>query len=125
MGTKQASQYLRDIGVPRQSRVEIMQSFELGTINFRAAGQAEYGLRYYDGISAAAQGRYLFETFPATRQSLALASDWNKMTSVVQWQIRPGSMLLEGKEAAQGVGLPGGQTQKFVPYLQNLVKPNP
>ncbi|MGB9992953.1 RHS repeat domain-containing protein, partial [Massilia sp. SM-13] len=123
-GVKAASQYLQEIGVSRSRRVEILQSFEIGTINLRSAGHAEYGLRYFDNIDALAPGRYLFETFPATRASLALASDWNKMTNVVQWQIRPGSLLIEGRAAAQGVGLPGGQVQKFVPYVENLIKPS-
>ena len=43
------------------------------------------------------------------------------MTGMAQWKIRPGAMLIEGQAAAQGVGLPGGQIQKFVPNLNDLL----
>jgi len=121
-GIRQASQYLQELGVSRAQRVQILQSFEAGTVNMRAAGSSEFGLRFFDGVNAQARGRFLFETFPASRESLALSSRWNQMTSFTQWQIREGSMLIEGRAAAQGAGLPGGQIQKFVPNLDNLFK---
>jgi len=121
-GIRQASQYLQELGVSRAQRVQILQSFEAGTVNMRAAGSPEFGLRFFDGVNAQARGRFLFETFPASRESLALSSRWNQMTSFTQWQIREGSMLIEGRAAAQGAGLPGGQIQKFVPNLDNLFK---
>jgi RHS repeat-associated protein len=121
-GIRQASQYLQEIGVSRAQRVQILQSFEAETVNLRAASATEFGLRFFDGVNAQAKGRYLFETFPASRESLALSPQWNQMTSFTQWQIREGAMLIEGRAAAQGVGLPGGQIQKFVPNLDNLLK---
>ena len=78
------------------------------------AGEAEFGTRYFDNVEAVARGRYLFETFPASREGLALKSDWNKMTYFQQWRIRPGSIFLEGRASAQGIGYPGGQVQKYV-----------
>ncbi len=121
-GIRQASQYLQELGVSRAQRVQILQSFEAGTVNLRAAGSSEFGLRFFDGVNAQARGRFLFETFPASRESLALSSRWNQMTNFTQWQIREGSMLIEGRAAAQGAGLPGGQMQKFVPNLDDLFK---
>jgi RHS repeat-associated protein len=122
-GMRAASQYLIDAGVPRLERVQILQSFEAETVNLRAAGLSEYGLRYFDDENAQALGRYLFETFPASRESLALSPRWNQMTRFTQWQIRPGAILVEGRASAQGIGLPGGQIQKFVPNLMDLLKP--
>ena len=122
-GVKAASLYLQEIGLPRAQRVQILQSFEAGTVGLRGAGPAEYGLRFFDGKNAQASGRYLFETFPASRESLALPPGWNQMTGITQWQIRPGATLIEGRAAAQGAGLPGGQMQKFVPNLGDLLRP--
>ncbi|MCB9165205.1 MAG: VCBS repeat-containing protein [Flavobacteriales bacterium] len=113
-GVRQASAYLKSNGVSRARRVEWIQSFEIETLKLRQAGSSEFGLRYFDGITAFPKGRYLFETFPASRQSLAIAPQWNKMTSFTQWKIRPGATLLEGRAASQGLRLEGGQFQKFI-----------
>ncbi len=65
-------------------------------------------------------GRYLFETFPATRESLAVKAasygkeTWNDMTYFKQWQIRPGVPFVEGRAASQGLGYSGGQIQKYI-----------
>jgi hypothetical protein len=80
-------------------------------------------MRYFDGKNAFATGRYLFETFPATRESLALSPKWNQMTELQQWRIRPGATLFESQASPQGPGLPGGQVQKFVPNLSDLDTP--
>jgi len=122
-GAKQASQYLKDEGVPRARRKEIMESFDVGTINMRNAGASEYGLRYYDESKAYAKGRYLFETFPATRESLAVKPEWNDMTKIQQWKVREGEPMIEGRASAQGPCLPGGQVQKFILNLDALSKP--
>jgi RHS repeat-associated protein len=112
-GIRQASQYLRDAGVPRAQRVEWLQSFQQGTVRFRSAGDAEFGIRYFGG-EAYPSGRFLFETFPASRGSLALDPRWgNTMIGFRQWQIAPGTPIIEGRAAAQGV-YPGGQLQKFI-----------
>jgi len=122
-GAKQASQYLKDAGVPRARRKEIMESFDVGTIDMRNAGASEYGLRYYDESKAYAKGRYLFETFPASRESLAVKPEWNDMTKIQQWNVREGEPMIEGRASAQGPCLPGGQVQKFILNLDALSKP--
>jgi hypothetical protein len=44
------------------------------------------------------------------------------MSRFYQWQIAPKSIIIEGVSASQGAYLAGGQTQKFVLYLQNLIR---
>lgn len=121
-GVREASAYLKSQGVPRNVRKEVLESFDVRTINVRGAGNSEFGLRYFDNVNAYAKGRYLFETFPASRSSLALDPKWNQMTNFTQFQIRPGAKLFEGVAAPQGPGLPGGQIQKFIPNLDDLIK---
>ncbi|MGL6159782.1 RHS repeat-associated core domain-containing protein [Microbulbifer sp.] len=113
-GVKEASKNLQEAGVPRVYRKQIIDSFEIETINPRQAGTSEYGTRYFDSENAKPDGRYLFETFPADRQSLALPPDWNQMEGLKQWQIRPGATIIEGRAAAQGPNYPGGQIQKYI-----------
>jgi hypothetical protein len=122
-GVQEASAYLRAQGVPREVRKQILESFDLRTIGVRQAGASEYGVRYFDNVNAFDKGRYLVETFPASRASLALDLQWNRMTNFTQWQIRPGATLFEGVASPQGVGLRGGQIQKFVPNLNDLLSP--
>ncbi|MCH2074455.1 MAG: hypothetical protein MK130_06295, partial [Puniceicoccaceae bacterium] len=113
-GVRQASQTLKDAGVPRQYRKQILESFQRENIAVRTAGDAEFGIRYFDDVNAFAEGRYLFESFPATRQSLALPPNWNQMTNFRQFQIRPGATIIEGPAASQGLYYPGGQVQKYI-----------
>jgi len=113
-GVREASRILQAEGVPRHIRKQVLESFDVRTINVRAAGTDEFALRYFDGIDADPRGRFLFETFPASRQSLALDAQWNQMTGVVQWQLRPGAIVFEGVASPQGTYLPGGQIQKYV-----------
>ena len=68
----------------------------------RQEGTSEYGLRYFDGINAQAKGRYLFETFPATRSSLAVKLKWNLMTNIAQLKVKPETTIIEDKAAPQG-----------------------
>ncbi len=123
-GTREASQLLQDAGVPRQFRVQVMQSFEEGTITVRKAGDSDYGIRYYDDANASARGRYLTSEWPATREQLAVKADWNQFTHLQQWQIRPGADIIEGRVAPQGLGYPGGGQQTYVldPY-RDLLEP--
>jgi hypothetical protein len=111
------------MGVPRAKRVEWLQGFEAGTVRMRAAGLKEFGLRYFDNVNAFAKGRWLFETFPVSRESLALRTVWNQMSRFQQWQVRPGTLMIEGRAAAQGLGLPGGAWQKFVLNTDDLLAP--
>lgn len=125
-GIRQASQYLRDMNVPREQRVQWLQSFDARTMQVRTAGAGEYGIRFFDNVNAFPQGRFLFETFPASRESLGLSPQWNQMSGFTQWQIRPGTTILEGRAASQGVGLEGGQLQKFILNpRQDLIAPKP
>ena len=101
------------MGVARADRVRILQSFEVDAMRVRTAGQSEFGLRYFSDPNRAG-GSYLFETFPASRSSLAIKPEWSTMSGFRQFQVRPGSTILEGPAAAQGPFLPGGQTQKFI-----------
>ncbi|MDE3046672.1 MAG: RHS repeat-associated core domain-containing protein, partial [Verrucomicrobiota bacterium] len=113
MGIKQASKYLQDLGVSRARRVPILQSFEAESMTICQASQSEFGLRYFSNPNRVG-GSYLFESFPASRSSLAIRYEWNAMSGFRQFQIRPGTTILEGRTAAQGPYLPGGQIQKFV-----------
>lgn len=123
-GVKEASAYLQSQGVPHHIRKSVLESFEKQTIAVRPAGNAEYGLRYHDGgISAQEKGRYLFETFPASRESLAIKPGWNQMSGIKQWKIEEGTAIIEGRAAGQGPGLGGGQTQKYINNLSNLKEP--
>ncbi len=122
-GVRQASEYLQRQGVSRRYRKQIIESFEIETIQVRLAGPNEFGIRYYDDVNAPARGRYLFETFPASRESLAIKPEWNQMTRLQQWQIRPGTIIIEGRVASQGPGYPGGQIQKFILYPDRDLSP--
>ncbi|WP_324292614.1 RHS repeat-associated core domain-containing protein, partial [Xenorhabdus khoisanae] len=121
-GVRDASAYLKSQNVPRDFRKQTIQSFDIETIKVRPATSNEYGLRYFDNVNAWEKGRYIFETFPATRSSLAVKTEWNQMTNFSQFKVVPGTTIIEGKAAAQGVGLPGGQTQKYISDLDKLIK---
>jgi hypothetical protein len=70
------------------------------------------------------EGAWLFETFPASRESLALASEWNSMSEFRQFQVRAGTPIIQGRAAAQGPYLPGGQMQKFIlEWKGGLIQP--
>ena len=118
-GVKQASKYLKDQGVPRHNRKQILESFDVRTITVKKAGTNEFGLRYYDDINAQAKGRFLFDTFSASRNSLALPTEWNQMTKIKQWQIKEGATMFEGIAAPQQY-YSGGRKQIFVPNLGDL-----
>lgn len=90
------------------------------------AGNNTYGLRFYDGTNASAKGRYLFKTFnPLTnRNNLALPPEWNRMTGIQQFQVKPGITMIKGKAAPQfdfGNQYIGGETQWYINNLDNLI----
>ena len=114
-GVREASAQLRSIGIPRGVRKQWLESFDVRTIAVRKAGPREFGLRFYDNATAQSRGATLFRTFPASRSSLAIKHEWNQMTEFIQFQIRPGSILLEGKVASQGRSLAGGDVQLVLP----------
>jgi len=119
-GTKEASAYLRSKGIDRATRKQIIDSFERGTISVEKAGKNQFGTRFHDnGKSAWPLGQYVFETFtPLTNRSgLALPYEWNRMTGIKQWQIKPNSTIIRGRAAPQfeyGSHFSGGEEQIFV-----------
>ena len=127
-GVKQASDYLKSQGVPRQFRKTTLESFEIGTIKLDVAGTNTYGLRFYDDINASAKGRYLFETFSpqVNRSNLALPPDWNRMTGIQQWQVKPDTIIIKGKAGPQfqmGNQYIGEVEQWYITNLDDLIKP--
>lgn len=112
---------LRDAGVPRQFRKQVIDTFELGAIKVETAGDSTFGMRFYDGVNAQARGRYLTQDFGATREELALLGRWNQMTHIAQFQIRPGTRMITGRAAGQGVGYRGGATQMYIMNLDDLL----
>ncbi len=43
------------------------------------------------------------------------------MKSITQFKVKSGSVILEGNASAQGIGLSGGQVQKYITNLNNLM----
>jgi hypothetical protein len=125
-GVRALSSTLKHSGVARKDRLGIINSFVEGTIHVRTAGASQFGLRYFDNVNAFEKGRYLFETFPASRKGLSLDPVWNQMSGLKQFQIREGATFFEGLAAPQkGLFnnldfLSGGQTQFYVPDLGDL-----
>jgi hypothetical protein len=122
-GVREASEIMRAEGVPRKIRKQVLESFDREAMRVRTAGTQDFGLRFFDNLEAKPLGRNLFETFPASRGSLALKTEWNQMNGIKQWRIREGSIIFEGPAAPQGPGLAGGQTQKYVLHLEDLLEP--
>ena len=113
-------------GVPRQYRKQILESFDVSIIEVKTAGDHTYVLRFYGG-NANAEGRYLFETFsPQTnRQNLALPYEWNSMTGIQQFQVRPETTMIIGNAAVQmeyGSQYVGGANQWYINSLEDLIK---
>lgn len=73
-------------------------------------------------VNAQAKDRYLFEIFPAIRSSLAVKPKWNLMTNIDQFKVKPETTNIEGKVAPQGLGLLGGQTQKYINDLERSIR---
>ena len=44
------------------------------------------------------------------------------MTNITQFKVKLGTTIIEGKAAPQGLGLPGGQTQKYINNLESLIR---
>ena len=110
-GVREASEYLQSIGVPREYRVQVLQSMDVETIRVNTADGDTFGLRHWGGDSAA-QGRYLMPTLPGTRSDLALPPG-NTMEHLAQFQIPEGTTYLSGR-VAPNFGYPGGGNQMYV-----------
>ena len=44
------------------------------------------------------------------------------MTNIAQFKVEPGTTIIEGKAAPQGLGFLGGQTQKYMNDLEGLIR---
>ena len=44
------------------------------------------------------------------------------MTNIAQFKVKSGITIIEGKAAPQGLGLPGGQIQKYINVLERLIR---
>lgn len=73
-------------------------------------------------VNAQAKGHYLFETLPATRSSLAVKPKWNLMTNIAQFKVKPETTIIEDKAAPHGLGVPSGQTQKYINDLERSIR---
>ena len=102
-GVKTASEFLQKENVPRIYRKQILESFDIETIEVMWVDNKTYGLRFFDNINANEKGRYLFETFSSNtnRNGLALPYEWNIMINIKQWQIEEGTTIIKGKVAPQ------------------------
>jgi hypothetical protein len=124
---KKASVFLKEQGLPRELRKDILESFNVRTIKMDIADDSTYGLRFYGG-KANPNGPYLFETFTPeiNRANLALPPKWNNMSGIKQWQIKQGTTILRGNAAPQlkfGPQYVGGAKQIWVPNpLENLIE---
>jgi hypothetical protein len=43
------------------------------------------------------------------------------MTNIAQFKVSPGAKIIEGRASAQGAELPGGQIQKYITHLSDLL----
>ena len=44
------------------------------------------------------------------------------MTNIAQFKVKSGATIIEGKAAPQGLGFPGGQTQKYINDLERSIR---
>jgi hypothetical protein len=56
----------------------------------------------------------------ALPQILGVKREWNQITNFAQFKISPGATIIEGRASSQGVGLSGGQFQKYNLNLSDL-----
>ena len=120
----QGNHVLREAGVPPQYISEALQSFEPGTITSRVAGDVDFGLRFYGGVSGP-KSPYLSPTFPlGNLRELNAIPPGNTLENVIQYRIRPGTPILEGR-VRPAFGQPGGGRQIYVPdFFNNLLPAN-
>lgn len=120
----EGNRVLREAGVPRQYISGALQSFEPGTITSRVAGEADFGLRFYGGESRALSP-YLSPTFPLGNvRELSALPPGNTLEHIIQYRIRPGTTILEGR-VRPAFGQPGGGRQIYVPdFFNNLLPAN-
>lgn len=121
-GVGALSQLLRDAGVPRTDRLEVINSFNKGSITLRQATGNENTLRFFGG-EANEVGRYVTPNFPQgdARRLLSLPP-YNTGNRLIQFNLRPGTTFFKGT-VAPNFGKPGGGVQYFVPNINDLVTP--
>ncbi|MDU2930515.1 MAG: hypothetical protein E7B67_00870 [Veillonella sp.] len=44
------------------------------------------------------------------------------MTNIAQFKVKLETTIIKDKAAPQGLGLPGGQTQKYINVLERLIR---
>lgn len=47
---------------------------------------------------------------------------WNLMTNIAQFKVKPETTIIEDKAAPHGLGVPGGQTQKYINDLERSIR---
>ena len=114
---------LREAGVEGKYISEALQSFEPGTITTRIAGSNDFGLRFFGGVSGP-KSPYLALTFQGGNiRALSAVPEGNTLQNLMQWRIREGTPLLEGR-IRSAFGQPGGGQQIYVPqFWVNLITP--
>jgi len=117
-GVRLLSTRLRQAGVPRKDRLDVIQSFVDTKITGRVAGGGENVLRFFGGTSRPL-GRFVTPAFPQGSAWRLLALP-NRPTGLTQFFLRSGAEYFEGTVAAN-FGLPGGGVQYFVPDLADLL----
>ena len=128
-GVKQASDYLKSQGVPRDIRKQVIESFDVRTIYMDVADNNTYGIRFHDhGVNAYPKGRYLYETFQplSSREGAAIKMDWNNMNGIKQWKVEVDTTILKGKAAPQienGIRYEGGIEQWWIKDINRIVEP--
>lgn len=130
-GVRELSGLLRDAGLSRKQRLDIINSFEEGSIIARRADGTENVIRFFGG-DADELGRFVTPTFPQgnARSVLALPGPnralgheyGNTAQYFTQYNLRANARFFEGT-VAPNFGKPGGGTQYYVPNLDNLIKP--
>ena len=123
-GVKEASNILRDAGVPRNARREIIQSFDLETFRVQRLDADMTAYRLFDDSNAILPGRYVSTDFFASQtdriQNFALMK--NAATRLGEVNVPQGSVVFTGKVAAQptySTGLTGGANQTFLVTIQH------
>lgn len=44
------------------------------------------------------------------------------MTNIAQFKVKPETTIIKDKAAPHGLGVPGGQTQKYINDLERLIR---
>lgn len=116
---KEARNLLRDTGLPRSARNEIINSFDLKTFRIERVSSTRTEFRVFDDFSAKLKGRYIStDLFPSQTDTISnLALLKNSATRLGTVTIPEGSVVFTGRVAPQlrfNPGLTGGAKQTFL-----------